>query len=74
MTSPPTSPTHHCNNVNVNYNFNFNFKDVGYMIADAVGLPRDRMVFDTTKADGQFKKTACNKKLMGLRPDYKVGR
>ena len=28
------------------------------------------VVFDTTKADGQFKKTASNKKLRGLRPDY----
>ncbi len=26
--------------------------------------------FDSTKSDGQFKKTACNSKLRGLRPDY----
>jgi GDP-L-fucose synthase len=26
--------------------------------------------FDTSKADGQFKKTACNKKLRSYRPDY----
>ncbi len=29
------------------------------------------MKFDTTKSDGQFKKTACNDKLRGLRPDFK---
>jgi GDP-L-fucose synthase len=28
------------------------------------------IVFDTDKADGQYKKTASNKKLRGLRPDY----
>jgi len=28
-------------------------------------------VFDSTKADGQFKKTASNKKLMGLYPEFK---
>lgn len=27
--------------------------------------------FDTTKADGQFKKTASNKKLMSLYPSFK---
>ena len=27
--------------------------------------------FDTTKADGQFKKTASNAKLRALRPDYR---
>lgn len=27
--------------------------------------------FDTSKADGQFKKTASNKKLRSLQPDYK---
>ena len=29
------------------------------------------VVFDTSKADGQFKKTAANKKLRALKPDYK---
>ena len=28
------------------------------------------VVFDTTKADGQFKKTASNAKLRSLRPDF----
>ena len=45
-------------------------KDVAFMIADAMGLPRDRVKFDTTKADGQFKKTASNKKLQSLYPDF----
>ena len=29
------------------------------------------IVFDTTKSDGQFKKTACNDKLVSLYPDFK---
>ncbi|KAK7242028.1 GDP-L-fucose synthase [Aureococcus anophagefferens] len=39
--------------------------------------PRDAMkfegevIFDTDKADGQYKKTASNDKLKGLRPDFK---
>lgn len=31
---------------------------------------KGRIEFDTTKADGQFKKTASNKKLRTLRPDF----
>jgi GDP-L-fucose synthase len=27
--------------------------------------------FDTSKSDGQFKKTASNKKLLSLNPDFK---
>lgn len=30
-----------------------------------------RLVFDSSKSDGQYKKTACNKKLMSLYPDFK---
>jgi len=45
-------------------------KDVAYMIADAMQFPHDRVKFDTTKADGQFKKTASNKKLRTLHPDF----
>mmetsp|Transcript_106515 Transcript_106515/g.308742 ORF Transcript_106515/g.308742 Transcript_106515/m.308742 type:complete len:253 (-) Transcript_106515:107-865(-) len=37
----------------------------------ASGLPLERVVFDTDKSDGQFKKTACNKKLRKLQPSYK---
>lgn len=45
--------------------------DVAHMIADAMGLDRSRIVFDTSAADGQFKKTASNRKLRSLRPDFK---
>lgn len=32
---------------------------------------KGKIIFDTTKADGQYKKTASNKKLRGLLPNYK---
>lgn len=44
-------------------------KDVALAVAKAMKFEGE-VVFDTDKADGQFKKTACNKKLRGLRPDY----
>eukprot|EP00568_Trieres_chinensis_P010975 CAMPEP_0183290640 /NCGR_PEP_ID=MMETSP0160_2-20130417/264_1 /TAXON_ID=2839 ORGANISM="Odontella Sinensis, Strain Grunow 1884" /NCGR_SAMPLE_ID=MMETSP0160_2 /ASSEMBLY_ACC=CAM_ASM_000250 /LENGTH=316 /DNA_ID=CAMNT_0025451283 /DNA_START=58 /DNA_END=1008 /DNA_ORIENTATION=+ len=44
-------------------------KDVALAVAKAMKFEGE-VVFDTSKADGQFKKTACNKKLRGLRPDY----
>jgi GDP-L-fucose synthase len=44
-------------------------KDVALMIAEAMEF-KGNVVFDSTKADGQFKKTANNAKLMGLRPDF----
>ena len=37
-------------------------KDVVEMVAEACKF-KGKIVFDTTKADGQFKKTACNDKL-----------
>jgi len=43
--------------------------DVVRMIAEAIEFTGN-IVFDTTKADGQFKKTANNAKLMRYRPDY----
>jgi GDP-L-fucose synthase len=45
--------------------------EVARMVADGMGLPEGRLVFDTTKADGQYKKTASNVKLRQLRPDFK---
>ena len=42
--------------------------DVARMIKEAIGYEGE-LVFDTTKADGQFKKTADNSKLMKLRPE-----
>jgi GDP-L-fucose synthase len=46
-------------------------RDVALMVAEAAGIPPEKVVFDTTKSDGQFKKTACNDKLKSLRPDFK---
>ena len=40
------------------------------MIAEAMEFKGD-VVFDTTKSDGQFKKTASNAKLRSLYPNYK---
>ena len=45
-------------------------KDVALAVAKACKF-QGEVVFDTSKADGQFKKTASNKKLRGLRPDFK---
>lgn len=45
-------------------------KDVALAVAKAMKFENE-VKFDTDKADGQFKKTASNKKLRGLKPDYK---
>ncbi|KAI2502998.1 GDP-mannose 4-6 dehydratase [Fragilaria crotonensis] len=45
-------------------------KDVALSVAKAMKFEGE-VIFDASKADGQFKKTAANKKLRGLRPDYK---
>ena len=45
--------------------------DLARMIADAMSFPRERLVFDASKSDGQFKKTVSNLRLRGLRPDFK---
>mmetsp|Transcript_2079 Transcript_2079/g.2979 ORF Transcript_2079/g.2979 Transcript_2079/m.2979 type:complete len:324 (+) Transcript_2079:161-1132(+) len=45
-------------------------KDVALSVAKAMKFPEEKIVFDTSKADGQFKKTAANKKLRSLKPDY----
>jgi len=45
--------------------------DVAHLIAEAMNFPKDRIKFDTTKSDGQYKKTASNKKLRTFLPDYK---
>jgi GDP-L-fucose synthase len=44
-------------------------KDVALAVASAMQFHGD-IVFDTTKADGQFKKTAANHKLRKYRPEY----
>lgn len=45
-------------------------KQVVEAIVDAVGF-KGELVWDTSKADGQYKKTASNKKLRTLNPDFK---
>lgn len=45
-------------------------KDVVYMVAEAAKFTGN-VKFDTTKSDGQFKKTACNDKLKSLHPSFK---
>ena len=45
-------------------------KDVADAIVEAVGFTGP-YGWDTTKADGQFKKTASNAKLMKYLPDFK---
>ena len=40
------------------------------MICDAMDF-KGNLVNDVSKADGQFKKTASNKKLRTYRPDFK---
>lgn len=42
---------------------------VAYIIAEAMGF-KGKIVYDTTKSDGQFRKPTCNKKLQSLIPDY----
>jgi GDP-L-fucose synthase len=44
-------------------------KDVALTVAKVMKFDGE-VVFDTSKADGQFKKTADNKKLRKYRPDY----
>lgn len=44
-------------------------RDVVEAISDAMDFKGD-IIFDTSKSDGQYKKTASNKKLRGLRPDF----
>jgi len=44
-------------------------KDVALMIRDAMEF-KGEVKFLTDKADGQYKKTASNEKLAGLRPDF----
>ena len=44
--------------------------DVALMVVKAMGFEGE-VIYDTSKADGQFKKTASNKKLRSFLPDYK---
>jgi GDP-L-fucose synthase len=44
-------------------------RDVALMVAEAMGFT-GKVVFDTSRADGQHKKTASNRKLRALNPGY----
>ena len=46
-------------------------KDVAYMIASVFEIDDSKIIFDESKSDGQYKKTATNKKLRKLLPYYK---
>mgnify|MGYP002630632455 CR=1 FL=1 len=55
--------------LSVGEEFEVSIGDVAKMIADAMEF-KGEIVFDTTAADGQFKKTASNKKLLGRLPGF----
>jgi GDP-L-fucose synthase len=46
-------------------------KDIAYYIAEFFDISENKIIFDTSKTDGQFKKTASNKKLKSMLPEYK---
>jgi GDP-L-fucose synthase len=45
-------------------------KEAAMKVAQEMGFTGN-VTFDTTKSDGQFKKTASNKKLLTLNPEFK---
>jgi len=45
-------------------------KELAYAVAKGMDF-KGEVIFDSSKADGQFKKTADNAKLRSFRPDYK---
>jgi len=47
--------------------------EVAKLIAKYMDFPGE-VTFDTTKSDGQHKKTACNAKLRKFKPDYEFVR
>eukprot|EP01098_Paradermamoeba_levis_P008818 TRINITY_DN363_c0_g1_i1.p1 TRINITY_DN363_c0_g1~~TRINITY_DN363_c0_g1_i1.p1 ORF type:complete len:320 (-),score=98.15 TRINITY_DN363_c0_g1_i1:67-1026(-) len=55
----------------VDENEEVSIKDLAFSVADAFKFPRERIKFDTTKADGQYKKTVSNQKLKKYLPDFK---
>jgi GDP-L-fucose synthase len=44
-------------------------RQLAEMVVESCGY-KGKLVFDTTQADGQYKKTASNSKLRSLRPDF----
>jgi len=45
-------------------------KDAAFLMADAMNFDKEKIKYDTSKSDGQFKKTASNKKLRSHLPDF----
>lgn len=58
-------------NLIVSPQIEFSIKDIAYTILDIIKIDRNKIEFDTQYADGQIKKTASNKKLLELFPDFK---
>ena len=56
-------------NFSVDEEAEVSIKDLAQSVADAFQLEQG-LVFDESKADGQFKKTATNKKLRTYLPDF----
>ena len=48
--------------------FKFFLNPQAYTIADCMEFPREKLKFDTSKSDGQYKKTVTNARLRALRP------
>ena len=38
--------------------------------AECMHFPKERLIFDSSHADGQYKKTVSNKRLRDMRPDF----
>jgi len=55
--------------LSVDESMEVSIKDVALMIAKGMDF-KGNIVFDTTKSDGQYKKTASNEKLRKLLPDF----
>jgi len=56
--------------LSVDENDEISIHDVSYEIAHIFGLSDDRIIFNTKSADGQYKKTASNKKLRQYLPTF----
>ena len=46
-------------------------RDAVMNICSALDYPFENLQFDTTKSDGQYKKTVSNEKIVKLLPDFK---
>lgn len=57
-------------NVTLTPSHEISIKEAAQKIAENVGLDLDDIEWDTTKADGQYKKTAANHRLLQMFPDF----